>query len=74
MDDIIVNQWTRMPDDCVVYDAVGNEVGMLRKTYGIKILEIGNEIGSEIGNEFVKVFSPDLNRNVYIRSADLKRI
>ena len=65
MDDIIVNQWTRMPNDCVVYDVMGNDVGKLHRTYGIRILEIGEE--------FIKIFSPDLNRNVYIRRTDLER-
>jgi len=55
----------RIPNDFVtVYDVTGKPIGKLPKTYGIRILEIGDE--------FVKVFSPDLNRNIYIRKADLE--
>lgn len=59
------NQWMRISHDFVtVYDVTGKPIGKLPKTYGIRILEIGDE--------FVKVFSPDMNRNIYIRKADLE--
>lgn len=59
------NQWTRISHDFVTaYDVTGKPVGKLPRTYGIRILEIGDE--------FVNVFSPDMNRNIYIRKADLE--
>ena len=65
MEDIAVNQWLRVHfDNLVTYDITGQPNGKLYKTYGIRVIEIGRE--------FVKVFSPDLNRNVYIRIADMK--
>lgn len=65
MEDIAVNQWLRVHfDSLITYDVTGQPNGKLYKTYGIRVIEIGRE--------FVKVFSPDLNRNVYIRIADMK--
>ena len=65
MEDITVNQWLRVHfDNIITYDVTGQPNGKLYKTYGIRVIEIGRE--------FVKVFSPDLNRNVYIRIADMK--
>ena len=59
------NQWMRISHDFVtVYDVTGKPIGKLPKTYGIRILEIGDE--------FVKVFSPDMNRNVFLRKTDLE--
>ena len=57
--------WTRTPQDCIGYDSDGNPVGKLYKTYGINILEIGEAL--------IKVFSPDLNKNVFIKKEDLER-
>ena len=54
-----LNEWIRIPTDVTTYDESGNENGRLRKTYGVKVLEMDEEV--------VKVFSPDLNKNVYIR-------
>lgn len=59
------NQWTRISHEFVtVYDVTGKPVGKLPKTYGIRILEIGDE--------FVKVFSPDMNKNIFLKKTDLE--
>lgn len=64
MEDITVNQWVRVPfDNLITYDITGQPNGKLYRTYGIRIIEIGRQ--------FVKVFSPDLNRNVFLRKEDL---
>lgn len=55
--------WTRLKCDAPAYDMTGNYVAMMRKTWGINI--------TEIGEHYVKVFSPDLNKNVCVKIIDL---
>ncbi len=59
-----LNEWIRVPADVTMYDESGNENGKLRKTYGVKVLELGEYV--------IKIFSPDLNKNVYIRWNELE--
>ena len=57
--------WTRLQQDIPTYDDSLRQVGILRRTYGIKILDIGEM--------FIKVFSPDLNKNVLLLREDFEQ-
>ena len=59
-----LNEWIRIPTDVTAFDEFGNENGKLRKTCGVKVLELGEDV--------IKIFSPDLNKNVYIRWNELE--
>lgn len=57
-------EWIRIPVDTItVYDSKGEEIGVLRRTYGVQVLEVGPEM--------VKIFSPDLNRNGYVSKQEI---
>ena len=57
-------EWIRIPVDTItVYDSKGEEIGVLRRTYGVQVLEVGLEM--------VKIFSPDLNRNGYVSKQEI---
>ena len=61
---MINDSWRRIHSDTVtVYDSSGVEIGVLHKTYGVQVLEVGPEL--------VKIFSPDLNRNGYISKDEI---
>lgn len=57
-------EWIRIPVDTItVYDSKGEAIGVLCRTYGVQVLEVGHEM--------VKIFSPDLNRNGYVSKQEI---